>query len=183
MKASLAAPLLVLSLIGCMKASDDGSAFPAIELTSSSLASGIIPKKSTCNGSEVSPALSWKAPPANTKSFALIVTDLDSLFAFAIGPVVHWVAYGIDAARRDLPEGIPAQAQLPDGLMQGKNRFDKTGYMGPCPRGWTPHRYAFDLYALDTSLSLPAGATGAQVTEAMKGHILAKGRVVGRYQN
>jgi len=96
---------------------------------------------------------------------------------------VHWLLYGIPADKRDLPEGIPGQAQLPDGSRQGTNGFDKIGYGGPCPPGSSPHRYLFDLYALDAPLNLPGGAGEPQVAEAMKGHILAKGQLVARYQH
>jgi hypothetical protein len=55
------------------------------------------------------------------------------------------------------------------------------GYGGPCPPRGT-HRYYFKIYALDIKLSLESGATKAQVEDAMAGHILAEGQLMGRYK-
>jgi Raf kinase inhibitor-like YbhB/YbcL family protein len=78
-------------------------------------------------------------------------------------------------------QGLPKQEQLPDGSRQGQNDYDKIGYVGPCPPAGT-HRYVFALYALDSRLNLPAGATRKQVENALKGHILAHGELIGRYR-
>jgi Raf kinase inhibitor-like YbhB/YbcL family protein len=133
-----------------------------------------------CDGQDVSPELSWKSSPERTESFVLVVTDTDSPFGFNF---VHWVLYDIPPDERELPEGIANQQQLPDGSRQGHNGFDKIGYVGPCPPGHSPHRYVFDLYALDTKLNLPPGASKKQVLKAMKGHVLASGELVGRFQH
>lgn len=50
-----------------------------------------------------------------------------------------------------------------------------------CPPGHSPHRYVFDLYALDTKLDLPAGSSKRQVVQAMDGHVVGRGEVVGRF--
>jgi Raf kinase inhibitor-like YbhB/YbcL family protein len=94
---------------------------------------------------------------------------------------VHWVLYDLPAEKRELPEGLPKQEQLPDGSRQGQNDYDKIGYVGPCPPAGS-HRYVFALYALDSRLNLPAGATRKQVESALKGHILAHGELIGRYR-
>jgi Raf kinase inhibitor-like YbhB/YbcL family protein len=153
---------------------------PALELRSASFSGDTIPKKySSCDGQDgASPQLSWNAPPERTQSFALLVTDKDALF----GSFVHWVLYDLPADKRELPEGIAKQEQLPDGSRQGRNGFDKIGYLGPCPP-WGSHRYVFSLYALDIKLSLPSGASKKQVVKALKGHILANGELIGRYQH
>jgi hypothetical protein len=54
---------------------------------------------------------------------ALIVVDRDA----PLGSFVHWVLYDLPADKRQLPAGLPKQAQLPDGSRQGQNDFDKTG--------------------------------------------------------
>lgn len=148
-----------------------------LSLTSSSLSGETIPSKFTCDGEETSPELSWTSPPAGTQSFALIVTDKDSSFVH----FVHWVVYDLPADKRELPEGIPKQDQLPDGSRQGKTDFDKVGYGGPCPHWKSTHHYGFVLYALDSKLGLPGGATAKQTMKAMNGHILAKAELVGSY--
>lgn len=162
---------------GCGGSATLGEGKPAMELTSSGIQGGEVQKKFTCDGSDVSPELAWSAPPAGTKSFALLMIDPDA----PVGEFVHWVVYDLPGELRGLPEGVPKQAQLADGSRQGKNDFDKAGYGGPCPPGHSPHRYVFTLYALDTKLNLPGGATRKQVENALKGHILARGEVIGRY--
>jgi len=150
-----------------------------MNLTSTSFQEGSrIPAKFTCNGAGVSPQLAWSAPPAGTASFALLVTDPDA----PGGTFVHWVLYNLPAGTRALPEGLPAEGQLPDGALQGRNDFGEIGYGGPCPPPGSPHHYVFTLYALDAKLNLPVGATRAQVEAAMQGHILASGRLVGLFQ-
>ena len=83
---------------------------------------------------------------------------------------------------RELKEGVPAEGTLGNGARQGKNDFGNLGYGGPAPPRGKPHRYFFKLYALDTKLDLPAGATKNQLLAAMKGHALAEGQLMGKYQ-
>ena len=81
-----------------------------------------------------------------------------------------------------LAEGVPTNDQLPGGTQQGQNDNDFTGYWGPCPPGGSPHRYFFTIYALDTKLTLNSRSDVKKLTDAMKGHILAAGQLMGRYQ-
>jgi len=138
---------------------------------------GTIPKKFTCDGPDVSPALSWTDPPAGTQSFALIMDDPD-----APGRTwVHWVLYNLPAATRKLPEGVGKDPELPDGSRQGRNDFGKIGYNGPCPPHGPVHRYFFKFYALDSKLELKPGATKAEVERALKGHVLANAELIGKF--
>ena len=149
-----------------------------LTLTSSAFeAGGTIPKKFTCDGPDVSPALNWNDPPAGTQSFALIADDPDA----PVGTWVHWVLYDLPATARSFDENVPKQEQLSNGARQGRNDFGKIGYGGPCPPPGKPHRYFFKLYALDAKLNLKAGATKADLEKAMHGHILAQGELMGRY--
>jgi len=150
----------------------------ALELkTTAFAAGGAIPKKFTCDGPDVSPALSWGDAPAGTQSFALIMDDPDA----PVGTWVHWVLYDLPATTRELPEGVPTDGQLASGARQGTNDFRKLGYGGPCPPSGPAHRYFFKLYALDTKLNLKAGASKADLEKAMKGHVLAQAELMGRY--
>lgn len=167
--------LLVSALPGCLASTATAQ---ALKLTSTSFQGGRIPAKFTCNGAGVSPQLAWTAPPAKTASFALIVTDPD-----APGRTfVHWVLYGLSAGTRALPEALPGLGDLPGGARQGRNDFGEIGWGGPCPPGHAPHHYVFTLYALDAKLNLAVGATQAQLEAAMQGHVLARGELVGLYQ-
>ncbi len=148
-----------------------------ISLSSTAFSNGqSIPAKYSCKGREVSPPLAWTAVPANTQSLALIVDDPDA----PGGTWVHWVLYNLPAASSNLPEAVPAGGNRPDGSLQGKNSSGNLGYNGPCPPSGT-HRYFFKLYALDTLLDLPAGASKTQLLAAMQGHILAQGELMGTF--
>ncbi len=150
----------------------------SLQLKSDAFKSGdAIPRRYTCEGEDTSPALSWTDPPAATKSFALIVTDPDA----PAHTWVHWVIYNLPASARSIREGVPKVGQIPGGAIQGSNDFNRLGYGGPCPPSGKPHRYFFRLYALNTRLNLKPGATREEVEQAMKGHILAEGELMGLY--
>lgn len=150
----------------------------ALQLTTSAFpAGGTIPKKFTCDGTDVSPALSWTDAPAGTQSFALIVDDPD-----APGRVwVHWVLYNLPGATQKLQEGVGKDPELADGSRQGRNDFGKLGYNGPCPPRGPAHRYFFKLYALDSKLELKPGSTKSDVERAMKNHVLAQTELMGSF--
>ena len=142
---------------------------------------GEIPAKFTCEGQDVSPALSWSGVPAGTKSLALIVDDPDAPDPKAPKMTwVHWVLYDIPAAAKGLPEAV-APSALPTGTREGTNDWKRTGYGGPCPPIGR-HRYFHKLYALDTVLGDLGTPTKAALEKAMEGHVLAKIELVGTYQ-
>jgi Raf kinase inhibitor-like YbhB/YbcL family protein len=172
------ATLALVALVSCgQRAPAVPSGLPALELTSSAFAAGQpIPRSYTCDGADMSPPLQWGAPPAHTQSFALIVDDPDA----PLGTWTHWVLYNLPASARELPAGVAAGAERPDGSRQGHNSSNRAGYQGPCPPSGT-HRYFFRLYALDTMLNLPAGAKANTLRDAMQGHILAQGELMGTY--
>ncbi len=155
-------------------------AMDTMKLSSTAISEGgTIPKKYTGDGLDVSPPLKWPEPSSGTKSFALICDDPDA----PAGTWVHWVMYGIGAAVRELPEGIPQKEQLPDGAKQGITDFRKVGYNGPAPPPGKAHRYFFKLYALDTDLaSLAPKATKKALEDAMKGHVLTEAQLMGLYK-
>lgn len=135
---------------------------------------GSIPERYTSLGDNLSPPLSWSAPPADTSSFVLICEDPDA----PGGTFDHWVAWGIPATARSLAEGA---SNVGDTFEQGLNDAGTTGYFGPKPPPGSPHRYVFRLFALDSPMELPPGATRTNLERMMKGHVLAEGRIVGRF--
>ena len=142
---------------------------------------GEIPPKYTCEGDDVSPALSWQGAPEGTVSFALIVDDPDAPDPAhpRRTPYVHWVLCGIPATATALPEAV-AEEDLPDGTILGVSDWKRTRYGGPCPPIGR-HRYFFKLYALDVIPNLRA-PTKSQLEKAMHGHILAQAELVGTYE-
>jgi len=138
---------------------------------------GDIAKKFTCDAADLSPQLTWSEPPAATKTFALLVDDPDA----PVGNWNHWTMWNLPPNLRGLPEGVNKEASLPDGSMQGRNDFRKTGYNGPCPPPGKPHRYYFKLLALDVKLELKNGAGKNDLEAALKGHLLAQAEWMGKY--
>ncbi|HUB05549.1 MAG TPA: YbhB/YbcL family Raf kinase inhibitor-like protein [Myxococcales bacterium] len=134
-------------------------------------AGGAIPGRFTCAGADLPPELHWSAPPTGTRSFALLVEDPDA----PGGAFVHWVLYGIPAGTRSLDEGGAAAGR------SGGNDFGRDGYGGPCPPPGAPHHYHFKVFALDRELTLPAGASAADLRRAMRGHVLAEGTLIGTF--
>jgi Raf kinase inhibitor-like YbhB/YbcL family protein len=142
-------------------------------LTSPAFAEGgEIPRRFTCDGEDVSPALEWAGAPESVGALVLIVDDPDAR------GFVHWIVLDVTpTASGGLPEGVSAS---PDAPRQGRNDFGRIGYGGPCPPSGT-HRYVFSLHALDATLNL-AGSPGApDVRAAMEGHVLAEAQLTARY--
>jgi Raf kinase inhibitor-like YbhB/YbcL family protein len=155
-----------------------------LTLTSPAFEDGsVIPPKFTQSVPDfVSPKLQWTNVPPNTVSFVLIAHDPDVALDKKIGDVLHWMAFNIPGTASGLPEGVPATAQLADGTIQAKNRRGAIGFLGPgAPAVGPYHHYTFELFALDTKLSLGADAMRADVLAAIDGHILGKGVLVGRF--
>lgn len=152
-------------------------------LTSTSFADGgVIPDKySQASSAPVSPELSWTNAPSGTQSFAIVVDDPDTALQHSTNEVLHWAIFNIPSNTTSLPEGVPNQPTLSDGAIQPMNTGKHPGYMGMGARGNVYHHYTFQLYALDTKLSLGPDATRAQIMSAMDGHVLAKAVLVGRF--
>ena len=140
-----------------------------------------IPARYAAVGENVPPALSWSALPENTQSLALICEDPD---APTPEPFLHWLLFNVAATTPGIPEGV-ARTEMPPqlpGASQGVNSFGNVGYDGPAPpRGHGIHRYQFQLFALDETLHLPSGVTAQAVRQAMTGHVLGKGVLVGLF--
>jgi Raf kinase inhibitor-like YbhB/YbcL family protein len=149
----------------------------AFQLRSGAFAEGTaIPKKFTCDGQSISPALSWSGAPANAKTLALIMDDPDA----PSGTYTHWVLYNIAPALSSLGEAVAGTREVPGVGTQGSNSAGRTGYVGPCPPSGT-HRYYFKLFALDANLQLKPGLNARELQMSMGGHILAQAWLMGRF--
>jgi len=143
----------------------------AIVLTSPAFhAGGTIPKRYTCDGRGTSPPLLWSHVPSRTRSFALRLDDPDA----PGGTFTHWTIWNLSAKAMGIAAGLSWS-------FQGTNSFGRIGYSGPCPPAGPAHHYVFRLYALDTRLALRRGASTRQFAAALRGHVVATTRLVGRY--
>lgn len=135
-----------------------------------------------CSGGNASPALSWKNPPAGTKSFVLTVYDKDAPTGLGW---VHWVVADIPAHVRRLPAGISAQGfRLPSGALQTRTDFGVPGYGGACPPEGRKHRYEFTLTALKVARlpNISADATPALVDFFTQANRLGEAKFTVEYQ-
>ena len=133
---------------------------------------GPLPPRYACDGENISPPLTVENVPAEAKSLALILDDLDA----PRGSYVHWILWNIAPGTKDIKED-----SVPEGAVAGTNDFKKRKYGGPCPPS-RAHRYSFKLYVLDRALKLDARSGKAGLEKAMKGHILAQAQLMTTYK-
>ena len=136
---------------------------------------GTIPQKYTCEGADISPAISWNNIPEGTRTLALICDDPDA----PMGTWVHWIVFNIPASVSGFPEAVDVENEF--GAVIGTNSWGKQSYGGPCPPSGN-HRYYFKIYALDRTLELTERANKEDLLDAMKEAILAEGQIMGHYQ-
>ena len=182
----LAAAVLWLGIVSCCEAADGQAEKQTMTksnvsfvLISPAFANGApIPAKYTADGEDVSPPLSWTAPPAGTKMLALLCDDPDA----PVGEWSHWVLYDIPATETNLVERLPTTDIVLMSGAQGRNDFGKIGYGGPAPPKGKVHHYRFTLFAVDAASGLPPRAAKKHVLKAIEGHVLAKAELVGTYK-
>ncbi len=178
MRAARLVAFAALTLAGCDRGPQAPPATPGgvprMALESAAFANDDpIPDEFTPRGENVSPPLRWSAPPANTVELALVCEDFD---APGDVPFVHWLVTAIPRARDAIARGEHLG-------VEGTNDFGKIGWGGPAPpQGDDAHHYRFRIYALDRPLGLERGARRAALQDAMKGHVIAFGELVGTYR-
>ena len=144
---------------------------------------GTIPDRYTQDGEALFPPLEWHGAPEGTKSLALIVEDADAPFP---RPLVHAVLHSIPPSLSGIQEGGLGMKQTrvsPLGFQVGRNSVSRPGWMAPSPvPGHGPHRYAFQLFAVDVVPSFASPPGRGHLLRALKGNLLAASRVIGIYQ-
>ena len=149
---------------------------------------GTVPEENSAYGDNTSIDLSWSNLPAGTVQLAMICDDPKVVeIGMMPEPFVHWVVYNIPASASGLPPGMPADAQVSlaglEGTINGLNGTRRSGYFGHRPpANGQLHAYHFRVYALDSDLGLEAGLNKAQLLEAIDGHVLATGMLMGHYE-
>lgn len=129
-----------------------------------------------CPGKNVSPQLKWSNAPAGTKSFAILMYDIDGQFGAGVS---HWVAYNIAPTTTELKEG---DGTAGIGFTGGAGTRGAPNYLGPCPpQGDGPHRYTFTVIATELEPNLPPGLTREQFLAAAKGRLLASATIGGLF--
>jgi len=132
---------------------------------------GTIPKTYTCLGKGIRPALTVLDVPQSAKSLAIIVDDPDA----PNGTFTHWTVWNMSPTITDI-----AEDRLPESAVEGKTSLGKTGFVPPCPPSGT-HHYLFTLFALDSLLSLPSGASKTDLENEIQQHLVAKTQLIGLF--
>jgi Raf kinase inhibitor-like YbhB/YbcL family protein len=133
-----------------------------------------------CGGANISPALTWTKGPAGTKSYLITIFDPDAPTGVGFW---HWTLFDVPASVTHLAKGYGDHAAPP--AMEGYTDYGLSGYQGPCPPAGDPaHHYHITVSALDLP-AIPgggAGTTGAVLAFSTRGHVLARGEIVGLYK-
>jgi len=144
---------------------------------------GNIPSKYTCDGGNTIPPLEITNIPEKALSLSLIIDDPDipDFVKQSRGIEVfdHWVIFNIPVSD-GASEYVIDEGKEPEGIL-GVNSSGENKYTGPCPPD-KEHRYFFKVYALDSILSLSAGASKAEVERSMEGHIVNEAVLIGKYE-
>lgn len=151
-----------------------------IEITSNAfLNKKKIPVDYTCNGRNISPALSLSEISDKAKSIAIIMDDIKHPIFKVFN---HWIIWNLPVMR-EIPESIPYGKILSDlgDAVQGIG-YGRHKYRGPKPPFNTSHLYQYNVYALDTRLDLRPNVKKKDLLIAMEGHILQYGFIVGEYR-
>jgi len=189
MRRTIGAVAVALALAPSAGAAADAAA-PRFTLTSPAFADdAVLPLKfaggtlcgANSRGGNLSPPLAWSNAPAGTKSFAVMMIDPDGRRGLGS---VHWVAYGIAAARTGVQEGEGSASTAAADITAGKNSRGTSGYTGPCgPPVDAPHHYVIDVIALDLAPGdLQPGLDRDQLLKAIAGHSLGPASLVVRYR-
>lgn len=129
---------------------------------------GSIPARHTCDGDDISPALSWEGVPFGAAELAITVTDTDAR------GFTHWAVSGLSPALTGIDEG-----QVPEGAVQAFNDFGTLGWAGPCPPG--EHRYVFTLHVLPEPLGMVADLDAATAVGLIESSTIQAISVSGTY--
>jgi len=146
-----------------------------IEVRSVAFEPGVpLPISCTIDGVGAPPPLSFAEVPDGTQSLVVLCEDPD---APQLEPFVHWVVYGIP----NTASAVDAQTQHDYRI--GQNSKAEPGYTPAAPPpGHGLHHYHFQVFALDVTLELAAGAKREELLDTMTGHVLAWGEIVGTYE-
>ncbi len=153
-----------------------------IQLTSPAFAQGgPIPTAHTEDGAKLSPPLCWIGVPPEAEGLVLLIEDQDSPTP---RPLVHAILAGLAPHDGELAEGaLPSPDHEGEDHGLGRNSFMQRAYLPPDPpRGHGPHRYAFQIFALDRTPEFSHVPGRTALVDALRGHVIARGLLIGTYE-
>lgn len=141
---------------------------------------GRLPVRHAADGDGGSPPIRWSGVPDAARELAVLMqavnADDEPVFT-------HWVAWGIDPARRQLDGGLKGKPDpdVPEGMVQGTGDQDSAGYQPPVGVLNRPQDLCLRVLALDTTLELGPGTPVSQFEQAISGHVIDEGEVRFQY--
>lgn len=142
---------------------------------------GMIPRKFTQQGEDISPAIEIKDLPEGAKSIVLVCMDPDAPDPQAPKRTfIHWIVYNLPAVPLYLPEGADPKMLYPN-CFQGLNDRGKVGYIGPKPPIGI-HRYYFKAFAADCWLKFEKTPSLKEIYYSLDGRVVAMAEYMGRYK-
>lgn len=141
---------------------------------------GRLPARFTADGEKISPPLLWRGVPEQSHSLLLVVQDADSPTP---QPLTHALVLDLPPYDGGLDEGeLPGAGRKGEFHRMGRNSYLRSQYLPPDPPpGHGEHHYLFQVYALDSVLALKEHPSLAALHEAIRGHVIARGVLVGTY--
>lgn len=128
-----------------------------------------------------------EAAPAETVSYAAIFYDLDAYEVTQGFPWIHWTLANLtqpvvhENASQQAPDFIQGVNTWHSPKTDNQSAVESAHYGGMTPPN-RDHRYTLKVYALDTLLDLQNGFYLNQLTDAMRGHVLASAILEAKYQ-
>jgi hypothetical protein len=158
-----------------------GEVAATLAVTSPAFADGgPLPAEATADGRGVSPPIAWRGVPTGCAELVVVIEDADSPTP---APLVHAIVYGLPGRDGAFAAGDLSGRDGAQPLRLGKTSYLKAAYLPPDPpTGHGPHRYAVQVFALDAPSGLDSEPGRGAVVEAMTGHVVAKGLLIGTYE-
>lgn len=133
---------------------------------------GELPAIATVDGDGTPLPIQWSGVPEQARSLVVLCEDPDAPMS---EPFVHWLVYGIPPNAHAVSDGAH--------FVEGKSSAMRVGFTPAAPPpGHGVHHYHFEVFALDVPVTLEAGSGRTDVLDAMDGHVIAWGDLVGTYQ-
>jgi Raf kinase inhibitor-like YbhB/YbcL family protein len=135
---------------------------------------GTLPVDYTCDGSTISPPISWSNAPSGTTNFAVLMDHQP-------GPEDwhwYWTLWGIDANTQELPAGSNGDAIVGTNSVNGE-----LAYTPPCSQGPGEKAYNITVYALsdEPNLTNPSSVDRSELLDAIESITLASDTMTVTY--
>lgn len=145
----------------------------SLEVTSPAFTDGgQLPRTATVEGGGLPVPIQWSSAPEGAQGLALVCEDPDAPLP---EPFVHWLVAAIPPDAHAVGSG--------SSFVEGKNSTRQVGFTPAAPpHGHGVHHYHFQVFALDVRLDLEPGFDRSELLDAMDGHVLTWGDLVGTYQ-